>query len=188
MAPVMNTQHELNTVLTACMRGSTADGRPVPPQLIPGIDADLKRSNGGATNLWPRDRKFDHRIAADDGAAGNGDGSGPSAQTLLSQAKDIVTASKVVLDALRLNVAQSMAAAPEDIDVERPLQSFGVDSLKAVEVRNWIFRELKCNVSVFDILSPIALEQLSTRIAERSKLVKEEVAKGAVDGGNALEG
>lgn len=48
-------------------------------------------------------------------------------------------------------------------------QVFLVDSLKAVEIRNWLFRELKCDVSVFDILSPISIADLSLNIAERSE-------------------
>ena len=56
-----------------------------------------------------------------------------------------------------------------------------VDSLKAVEVRNWVFREIKADVSVFEILSPTPLSALSVKIAAKSKFIKPEVAKQATE-------
>lgn len=54
-----------------------------------------------------------------------------------------------------------------------------VDSLKAIEVRNWIFNELQADVSVFEILSPIPLSRLAMKIVAKSSLVLPEVAKQA---------
>lgn len=54
-----------------------------------------------------------------------------------------------------------------------------VDSLKAIEVRNWIFGELKADVSVFDLLSPRPLSKLAVHIVAKSSLVSGEVAKAA---------
>lgn len=53
-----------------------------------------------------------------------------------------------------------------------------VDSFKAVEIRNHVFRELKSEISVFEILSSKPLEELSILIAMRSQLVTAE-AKAA---------
>ena len=50
-----------------------------------------------------------------------------------------------------------------------------VDSLKAIQVRNWVMKELKCHVSVFDILSPMPLTQLAVNLARRSSLVRPEL-------------
>ena len=63
----------------------------------------------------------------------------------------------------------------EDINTNKPLHSFGVDSLVAVEVRNWIFKELKSEVTVFDIMDPQPLTALCGKIAERSKLISNEL-------------
>lgn len=51
-----------------------------------------------------------------------------------------------------------------------------VDSLVAVEVRNMIFRKLKADISVFDIMSNMPLVQLAAKIVSKSKLVKPEIA------------
>lgn len=49
--------------------------------------------------------------------------------------------------------------------------------LKAVEMRNWLFRKLKCDISVFDILSPMSLARLSVDIVEKSKFLPESVER-----------
>jgi len=56
-----------------------------------------------------------------------------------------------------------------------------VDSLKAVEVRNWLFREAKVDISVFEILSPMPLNVLSMKIAAKSKYLSPEITKQAVE-------
>jgi hypothetical protein len=56
-----------------------------------------------------------------------------------------------------------------------------VDSLKAVEMRNRIFRELKPEVSVFEILGAEPLNQLALRLVSRSKAVTSDVAQSAIE-------
>jgi hypothetical protein len=56
---------------------------------------------------------------------------------------------------------------------------YAVDSLKAIEVRNWIFGELKADVSVFEILSPVPLSQLAMKIVSKSTLVSAGLATEA---------
>jgi hypothetical protein len=69
----------------------------------------------------------------------------------------------------------------EDLDSSKPANAYGVDSLVAVEVRAWVFKEVKSDVSVFDILSNAPLTTLAKMIAEKSNLLshisasKEEV-------------
>lgn len=54
-----------------------------------------------------------------------------------------------------------------------------VDSLKAIEVRNWIFGELKADVSVFEVLSPVPLSRLAMKIVSKSALVSADISAGA---------
>jgi hypothetical protein len=56
-----------------------------------------------------------------------------------------------------------------------------VDSLVAVEIKNIIFRHMKAEVSIFDILSTQPIAKLAVRIVSKSKLVKQEVAIAARD-------
>lgn len=166
---------EVMIIVETLMKGRTADGRPVPPLLAMGFTEKLKRE-GEITSLWPQDRKFDHRIEVreDDGAGG---AEKVKVGQLLAEAADLQSAGQIVEGALKANLAKAMTSSAEDIDGDKPLHVYGVDSLKAVEVRNWLFRELKCDVSVFDILSPIPLTELSVKIASQSKYLKPGVAE-----------
>ncbi|KAA8642467.1 beta-ketoacyl reductase [Aspergillus tanneri] len=162
--------------LQTLMKGKTEDGVTVPPLLAMGFTEQLKR-DGNITSLWPKDRKFDHRVEFPEN--GDGESSGDKVRTanLLAQVADLDEAGKVVEEALKTNLANEMTASPEDVDADKPLHSYGVDSLKAVEVRNWLFRELKCDISVFDILSPIPLAKLSVNIAEKSKCLPDSLKR-----------
>lgn len=57
-----------------------------------------------------------------------------------------------------------------------------MDSFRAVEIRNQLFRELQSDISIFEILSPRTLGDLSTDVAARSLLVPGEVkASGQIE-------
>lgn len=51
------------------------------------------------------------------------------------------------------------------------MSSYGVDSLLAVELRSWIYSEVQADVSVFDLLSNIAITSLARKIVSVSKAV-----------------
>ncbi|KAJ0311094.1 hypothetical protein COL516b_001797 [Colletotrichum fioriniae] len=171
------TDDEMQAVIEAVLRQSAGG---LPEQLLVGITDDVKRDGRAA---WPQDRKFEHRIARSGSSAASANPNGANAEKLgdeLGRAKTLKEAVAVVLSALKANLAAAMTASSDDIDEERPLYSFGVDSLKAVEVRNWIFKELRCDVSVFDILSPSPLAKLGPRIVARSALTPPEIASQAL--------
>lgn len=59
----------------------------------------------------------------------------------------------VVVSALAERLSRALSVPQEDIDPRKPLSEFGVDSLMAVELRNWFRREFRANVSVFDLMA-----------------------------------
>jgi hypothetical protein len=59
------------------------------------------------------------------------------------------------------------------------MHAYGVDSLAAVEVRNMIFRKFRSEVSVFDLLSTMALRRLAVKVVANSKITKNEVQMAA---------
>ena len=77
----------------------------------------------------------------------------------------------VIAQAVTTRLAKSMAMAIEDLDPSKPVNSYGVDSLVAVELRNWILHEIKADLSISDILSNIPLTALASKIASKSSLV-----------------
>ncbi|KAF1829904.1 ketoacyl-synt-domain-containing protein [Decorospora gaudefroyi] len=171
MAGVLINSKELDVVLLAAMRGRTADGVEVPPQLIAGINANLQRS-GQTLNTWMKDRKFDHRVvqALEEGGSEQEDS---IKQSLLS-ADSLEKAATVVEQALRQSLATAMTASADDINVDLPIFALGVDSLKAVELRNWVRKEIEAEVSVFELLRDQPLSKLSWLLAQKSALFSVE--------------
>ena len=93
----------------------------------------------------------------------------------LAQAENAGTATDLVTGALKKNLAKAMMMAVEDIDGEQPVSNYGVDSLVAVKVQTWVFKEIKADISVFDVLSNVPLTTLARTIVGRSKYVNEAV-------------
>lgn len=61
-------------------------------------------------------------------------------------------AASTVSEALAAKLADIMALSRDELDITAPIRSFGVDSLVAVEIRNWLSKEVRADVAIFDIL------------------------------------
>ncbi len=57
-------------------------------------------------------------------------------------------------------LSKVLSMPQENIDASKPMHVFGVDSLVAVEIRNWFNKKLNANVTVFDILGNASISQL----------------------------
>ena len=79
----------------------------------------------------------------------------------------LVDAATVVLSAY-LTKAMRLS---EPIEPERPVAAYGIDSLAAVEFRNWLRMQLGAALSVIDITTASSLNALSERV-----IAKVEVA------------
>ncbi|TVY84967.1 Highly reducing polyketide synthase azaB [Lachnellula suecica] len=60
---------------------------------------------------------------------------------------------------------------PEDIDAEVPLESYGVDSLVAVDLRNWLASHLRLKISVSEITKAHSLPSFATLIVTNNDLM-----------------
>ncbi|KAL8903861.1 MAG: hypothetical protein Q9207_003659 [Kuettlingeria erythrocarpa] len=174
-AGLQTSQEELRVVLKAVMRGSTADGQQVPAQLVLGLGDRLVREPGSAG--FERDRKFELRVVSPGVNAGQGQADGVGVGERLGTVTTIGEASTVVEENLKRHIAVDTGIDVEEVDGQKPLPEFGVDSLKAVEMRNRIQREMQSDVSVFELLSATPLTDLATKIAERSDLVRLDTDK-----------
>lgn len=93
----------------------------------------------------------------------------------LSAAPSLPIAADIIEAALAAKLAKAMSMAPEDIDTSKPVSAFGVDSLIAMEIRNWVFGILRATVGIFDILRSGPILQLAAKIAENSLLISDEI-------------
>lgn len=90
----------------------------------------------------------------------------------LLRASSNIGAINIIVEALveRLSKATSTPAA--EIDRNRPLHVYGVDSLLAVELRNWFSKLFKADVAIFDITGQASLTQVAEGAATTSEVLK----------------
>ncbi|KAK8037713.1 hypothetical protein PG991_001059 [Apiospora marii] len=135
-----------------------------PPQIILGLrtPADfLARSTEPPETLQrPLFAHFQHAPSSALLAGAAAAGSSPG--TLFRQAGTAEARTSVVVETLARRLARALAVEPGDVDADRPLHAFGVDSLVGVELRNWIAREFAANLPVFEIVGGSTV----TRVAQ----------------------
>ncbi|KAK3368459.1 putative polyketide synthase [Podospora didyma] len=90
--------------------------------------------------------------------------------TLFRQATDADGHMQAVLRALAGKLAAAMSISAEDIEPSKPLSSYGVDSLMAVELRNWISREFSATLAVFDIMGGAPISSVAKLVVQRSTI------------------
>jgi NAD(P)-dependent dehydrogenase (short-subunit alcohol dehydrogenase family)/aryl carrier-like protein len=68
---------------------------------------------------------------------------------------------------LQAKIAGVLATSPERLDIDRPLLQLGLDSLMAVELRNWIESELQVGLPVVELMRSPSLTYLAELVAQR---------------------
>jgi hypothetical protein len=71
--------------------------------------------------------------------------------------------------------SQLIMPSTDDIDVRKPISTYDEDSLVAVEVRSWCFRELQNSISTFDILNNISTEILARTMVTKNMIVARKI-------------
>lgn len=93
-----------------------------------------------------------------------------AAAALFRQTTDSGERIQIVLGALSAKLARAMSISPDDVEHSKSLSSYGVDSLMAVELRNWIGRDFGATVAVFDILGGVSIASIADLIVSKSTL------------------
>ncbi|KAI9832015.1 MAG: hypothetical protein M1819_004559 [Sarea resinae] len=132
--------------------------------------------------FWFHDIKFCHlrQLDRNQGSDGNGEGGATGADTLpalLRQAESVADAAALICDALIAKMSKMLVIPLEDLHASEPMSAYGVDSLVAVELRNWLFREVKADVPVFELLGNGSLLAVAGVVAGKSRLVNAAVLK-----------
>ncbi|KAF3010994.1 putative PKS-like protein biosynthetic cluster [Curvularia kusanoi] len=161
---------DIHDMIKAAVTGYMNNETKTPPQLITGLGT-------GNTAPWMEQTRLSALRRTNDAAGNPGDGSSSQDEALetgMAEASTQEAAIKIVEDALVARIAKAISTSPEDIDVELPLYTYGVDSLIAVEIRNWTMTRLKSEVSIFDILSALPIKDLAVKMATGSQLLRIE--------------
>ena len=92
--------------------------------------------------------------------------------TMSSRVQEILEADESALPSLlesyvREILARAMRTSPAQIDPQQPLRNLGLDSLIAVEVRNYIKADLNLSVPMAKFTQDASIGSLATYVAER---------------------
>ncbi|GJC89472.1 reducing polyketide synthase hmp8 [Colletotrichum liriopes] len=75
-----------------------------------------------------------------------------------------------MIDGLVDKVSNILSTPASEVDPSRPLYMYGVDSLVAMEIRNWIQRDMKADIALFDVLEAVPMTKFAEKVVIRSKL------------------
>ncbi|KAL6703832.1 hypothetical protein ACN47E_009051 [Coniothyrium glycines] len=93
----------------------------------------------------------------------------------LPGAATLEDAAAIIEQALQLQLSKLLVVGQEDIDAKKAIHRYGVDSLVAVEMRNWFSKGVGADVSTIEILSDVSIQELASRVARKSRFVKEDL-------------
>ncbi|GMG48901.1 unnamed protein product [Aspergillus oryzae var. brunneus] len=102
----------------------------------------------------------------------HGQARGVNIAAALQSATSSAEATTLTAEALTLKLCRVLSLSEGDIDENKALHEYGVDSLVAVELRSWFSKEMQADVAVFDIMGRATITSLAQLAAGRSKLEK----------------
>ncbi|KAL3465725.1 hypothetical protein BJX64DRAFT_285328 [Aspergillus heterothallicus] len=103
----------------------------------------------------------------------------------IASAESMGEVHRIVLDAAVHQLSTFLALDAEDINKDMSIASLGLDSLLAIEFKNWLVRTTQAPVQTSEVLDAPSLLQLVETIMKRSKLVQK--SNGVSDGDISVE-
>ncbi|KAF2014709.1 ketoacyl-synt-domain-containing protein [Aaosphaeria arxii CBS 175.79] len=85
-------------------------------------------------------------------------------------AGSLAEAAAIVMKGFVKKLSRTLSLTAEDIDTTKALHQYGVDSLVAVELRNWFGKEFASNVAVFNIVGAASILAVGDLVAKASTL------------------
>lgn len=120
--------------------------------------------------FWTHDAKFVHLLAAAEAAAAASATTATKSWSAMFKAAGCrADAAQVVSDALVEKIAEVVAMEPEALDPGRALSHYPLDSLTAIEVRNFIARMFEANMQVLELLASGSIDSLAQIVCGKSK-------------------
>lgn len=136
---------------------------------------------GSAAQLpaWSEDGKFKvlrDATLAESGEA-NASSQAASVGTQLARAGSPEQAVEIVVSGVAEKLGAILVVPAADIDMTRPVTAYGLDSLNAIELRNWITKELGANLQILELLTSGSLPNLAALIMKKREAATTAPAK-----------
>lgn len=92
-------------------------------------------------------------------------------EKLLEQATSLEETQRIIITAICERFALFTARSVDDISATVSLEDFGIDSLVAIELKNWLVRTFQVSVQTSEVVDAQSITSLGMLIASRSKIV-----------------
>jgi acyl carrier protein len=161
-------ESEVLALLRAAITGETASCN---HQVITGM-----RITPSMRPFWSQDAKFKSlSLAAEDlMAVGSSDNNGSvPLRIAIKNSQTSTGVLDIICKGLVEKIAEVLMLEPEELDITRSLTYYPLDSLVAIEIRNFITREFEATMQVLELLSSGSIQTLSAAVFKKSKLCKE---------------
>lgn len=116
---------------------------------------------------YASDAKFNHlreAMLALHGSSGAVPGALVSISTALSRVKTPEEAVEIITVGLTGKLSSILMIPTDELDASTPITKYGLDSLNAIELRNWITKDLGVNLQVLQLLTSGSLANLASTI------------------------
>jgi NADPH:quinone reductase-like Zn-dependent oxidoreductase/aryl carrier-like protein len=171
-------ENELTNIVKLAIAGDVSGT--ISPRILTGLATGGSAIAAGIDLPWYLDdAKF--AIMAKIGLEGSADNKSAekdaSVQARLPEAKSEADAADIVMEALVARVAKMLQTNADEIDTDRFLYSYGIDSLVAIELLNWVLKECKSRITVFDVMAAVPIHFTAKKIALNSSLLSKDLVE-----------
>ncbi|KAF2655021.1 ketoacyl-synt-domain-containing protein [Lophiostoma macrostomum CBS 122681] len=92
-----------------------------------------------------------------------------SYEQLFRTAESVSDAVRIISRGLLEKLSKAMMVEESHVDTSKSLYQYGVDSLTAIELRNWAAKDLQADIKLFELMAEGSFDEVSMRIAKKSK-------------------
>lgn len=150
------TEQELHALLSIYCDAAAVQPIQGDCQVILGLTTSQETySRNSDAAYWLQKPVFRQILATDhtgQKARGHSQSDLSGARGSLSSADSVEAIGKVVMDLLSIKLSSALGINKDEVSIKQPMHSYGIDSLVAVELRNWFSKELNVEIAVFDML------------------------------------
>ncbi|KAK3300901.1 uncharacterized protein B0H64DRAFT_449476, partial [Chaetomium fimeti] len=158
---------DIHFLIKNAITGYTIGSEETGPQIVAGLAGATLDEQLIDRSPWARDGKLCMALKASLTKKTAGMQAGIDA---LARVDTAAAAVAVVEEILARRVAVAVMIPEDEIAVEESLQSYGVNSLVAVEIKTWLAKELQTEISAGEI-SPSSISALAATVVSTSKLL-----------------
>ncbi|KAM3565547.1 hypothetical protein ARSEF4850_001360 [Beauveria asiatica] len=175
----------LFALINYCIQNPVAASPGEAQILCGGRRADPTSSAPEAASRQRPDMRFAHAWRSSSGSSSRAAHGKPAlggmaaVQSALKAAATPQAAAEAVFAGLKQKLAGMLSISIDDVQADRSVASYGVDSLISVELRNWVRDELAAQIQSMELMSSLSMMQLAETMARRSRLVSAVLFNGA---------